>query len=108
MKQPCVYIMSSRRNGTLYVGVSSDLVQRAWQHKNECADGFTKRYKVKRLVWYEVHENMESAIKREKAIKKWNRDWKVELVEGSNPGWINLYDEILGIVDGRRLPLPRE
>ena len=93
-KIPCVYILASRRNGTLYVGVTSDLVQRVWQHKNDLADGFTKRYGVHRLMWYEVHECMESAIVREKAIKKWNRAWKIELIEEGNPGWVDLYEEV--------------
>ncbi len=100
MKQPCVYIMSSGRNGTLYVGVSSDLVQRVWQHKNGSAGGFTKHYKVKLLVWYEVHGTMESAIKREKALKRWYRAWKIELIEESNPGWVDLYDQVVGMGEG--------
>ena len=95
-KIPCVYILASRRNGTLYVGVTSDLVQRVWQHKNDLADGFTKQYGVHRLVWYEVHGSMENAIVREKAIKKWRRDWKIELVEDGNPGWVDLYEGIRG------------
>ena len=99
MNLPCVYILASRTRGVSYVGVTSDLVKRVWQHRNECADGFTKRYRIKRLVWYEVHETMESAIRREKAIKKWYRDWKLDLIEESNPGWVDLYDEILGMVD---------
>jgi putative endonuclease len=72
-KQPCVYLLASKRNGTLYVGVTSDLIKRVWEHKNHVADGFTKRYGVDRLVWYEVHETMESAIGREKALKEWQR-----------------------------------
>ena len=95
-KIPCVYILASRRNGTLYVGVTSDLVQRVWQHKNDLADGFTKQYGVHRLVWYEVHGSMENAIVREKAIKKWRRDWKIELIEEGNPGWVDLYEGICG------------
>ena len=94
MKIPCVYILASKPNGTLYVGVTSDLIQRIWQHKNGLAEGFTKRYGVHRLVWYEVHESMESAIQREGAIKKWNRAWKIELIEKNNPTWRDLYDEI--------------
>ena len=73
---PCVYILASQRNGTLYAGVTSDLIRRVWEHKNDLTDGFTKRYGVHTLVWYEVHDNMESAIRREKAIKKWRRTWK--------------------------------
>lgn len=95
MKTPCVYILASRRHGTLYVGVTSDLVQRVWQHRNDLVDGFTQRYRVHRLVWYEVHESMESAIMREKRIKKWNRDWKIELIEKNNPSWSDLYGEIV-------------
>ena len=80
----------------MYVGVTSDLVQRVWQHKNDLADGFTKQYGVHRLVWYEVHGSMENAIVREKVIKKWRRDWKIELVEEGNPGWVDLYEGICG------------
>ena len=94
MKLPCVYILASKRNGTLYVGVTSDLVQRIWQHKNDFVEGFTKRYGVHTLVWFEAHESMESAIAREKAIKEWKRLWKVELIEQGNPTWRDLYDEI--------------
>jgi len=92
MKQPCVYLMASRRNGTLYVGVTSDLVQRAWQHRSELQNGFTKRYGVHLLVWYELHDTMESAIQREKAIKEWKRRWKLELIEKENPQWRDLFD----------------
>lgn len=94
MKIPCVYILASKPNGTLYIGVTSDLAQRVWQHKNDLVEGFTKRYGVHRLVWYEVHEIMESAIVREKSLKKWNRAWKIELIEERNPGWVDLYEEI--------------
>lgn len=75
MKRPCVYLLASQRNGTLYIGVTSNLVQRIWQHKEGLADGFTKKYGVKLLVWFELHETMESAISREKAIKEWKREW---------------------------------
>ncbi len=95
MMVPCVYILSSKRNGTLYIGVTSDLVQRVWQHKNDLVDGFTKRYGVHNLVWYEVHDTMESAITREKALKRWNRAWKLRLIEKSNPSWRDLYSEIV-------------
>jgi putative endonuclease len=77
-KQPCVYILASRRNGTLYVGVTSDLIKRVWEHKNDLAEGFTKRYSVHTLVWYEQHESMPTAIQREKAIKEWRRKWKLD------------------------------
>lgn len=91
MKQPCVYMLASQRNGTLYAGVTSNLVQRVWQHKEGLADGFTKKYGVKLLVWYEQHETMESAIAREKAIKEWQRAWKIKLIEQANPAWDDLY-----------------
>ena len=94
MKTPCVYILASRPKGTLYIGVTSNLVQRVWQHKDDLVEGFSKRYGIHRLVWYEVHESMESAIGREKAIKKWRRAWKVELIEKGNPYWRDLYDEV--------------
>ena len=88
-------MLASKRNGTLYVGVTSDLVQRVWRHKNGLVKGFTERYGVHMLVWYEVHETMESAIMREKAIKKWNRSWKVGLIEEGNPTWRDLYGEVV-------------
>ena len=94
-KLPCVYILASRRNGTLYVGVTSDLIKRVWQHKKDLVEGFTKQYGVHVLVWYEPHETMESAIKREKAIKKWNRRWKLKLIEQSNSLWRDLYKELI-------------
>lgn len=95
MKLPCVYILASQRNGTLYAGVTSNLVQRIWQHKNDQAEGFTKKYKVHTLVWYEAHETMESAIAREKSLKEWQRTWKLELIEADNPEWRDLYAEIV-------------
>ena len=95
MRMPCVCILASRQNGTLYIGVTSDLAQRIWQHRNDFVEGFTKRYRVHRLVWYEAHESMESAIVREKALKKWNRAWKLEQIERSNPTWMDLYDKII-------------
>jgi putative endonuclease len=79
----------------LYVGVTSDLVARIWQHKNDVVEGFTQKYDVHLLVWFEQHESMESAILREKAIKKWRRDWKLKLIEASNPAWCDLYSEII-------------
>ena len=87
--------MASQKNGTLYVGVTSDLVKRVWQHKNDLAEGFTKKYQVHMLVWYEVHETMESAIMREKTIKAWKRLWKLELIETSNFDWNDLYSQIV-------------
>ncbi len=94
-KQPAVYILASKRNGTLYLGVTSDLVKRIWQHKNNMVEGFTKRYGVHRLVWCEVHENMQSAIEREKQMKGWKRKWKLELIESENPNWQDLYYKII-------------
>ena len=94
MKQPAVYMMASRPNGTLYTGVTSKLVQRAWQHREGQSPGFTKRYACKRLVWYELHETMESAIQREKQIKGGSRAKKIALIEAQNPEWRDLYDDI--------------
>ncbi|MBI9085069.1 MAG: GIY-YIG nuclease family protein [Desulfobacterales bacterium] len=94
-KQFYVYILASKRNGTLYTGVTSDLIKRVWQHKNDMVEGFTSSYNVKMLVFYEVHENAESAITREKRIKKWKRDWKRQLIEKKNPDWRDLYGEII-------------
>ncbi len=88
--QPAVYLLASKRYGTLYVGVTSNLVGRTWQHRSSAADGFSKKYGVHMLVWYELHETMLEAITREKQIKKWNRDWKVNLVQGKNPEWRDL------------------
>ena len=93
-KQPCVYILASQRNATLYIGVTSNLVQRVWQHKNDLVEGFTKRHGVHTLVWYESHETMESAIALEKAIKGWRRAWKLDLIEEGNPEWKDLYEEL--------------
>ena len=87
--------MASKRNGTLYIGVTSDLVKRMWEHRNDMVEGFTKRYGVHQLVWYELHENMESAIEREKRLKEWKRKWKLELIEGTNPNWLDLYYTIV-------------
>jgi len=86
-----VYILASRRNGTLYVGVTSDLARRVWQHRTGAVEGFTSRYGVHHLVWYEAHERIVDAIAREKAIKFWKRAWKLELIERSNPDWLDLY-----------------
>ena len=94
-RQPAVYILTSKRNGTLYVGVTSNLAKRVWEHKNNMVEGFTRRYGLHRLVWYEVHETMESAIVREKRIKGWRRIWKLELIEATNPDWEDLYEAIL-------------
>lgn len=94
-KLPCVYILASKRNGTLYVGVTSNLPRRVWQHKNGVVEGFTKKYRVHNLVWYEVHDAMESAILREKQIKGGSRARKMALIEALNPDWQDLYDSIL-------------
>jgi putative endonuclease len=93
-RTPCVYILASRRNGTLYIGVTSDLVKRVWEHKHDLVEGFTQQYGVHMLVWYEMHETMESAISREKAIKEWKRAWKIRRIEEFNPTWQDLYDSI--------------
>ena len=87
-------MLASKPNGTLYIGVTSDLVKRVWEHKNGQADGFTKKYKVHILAWYEQHEEMESAIIREKQIKKWNRQWKIRLIREVNPNWRDLYSSL--------------
>ena len=96
VKQPTVYLLASKRNGTLYVGVTSDLVKRIWEHREGLVEGFTKKYSVKMLVWYEQHETFETAIMREKAIKKWRRAWKLDLIEKMNPGWGDLWATITG------------
>jgi putative endonuclease len=93
-KQPCVYILASQDNGTLYIGVTSDLVRRVWQHKNNVAPGFTRQYGVHDLVWFEIHPTMESAIHREKLLKKWNRAWKKRLICRLNPSWRDLSGDI--------------
>ncbi len=94
-KQPCVYLLASGRNGTLYVGVTSDLIKRVYQHRNNLVDGFTKRYGVHYLMWYEIHEQMESAILREKQIKKWQRMAKIGLIEQGNPIWKDLWADLI-------------
>ena len=92
---PCAYILASRPRGTLYIGVTSNLPGRIWQHKHDQVEGFTRRYQVHTLVWYEVHGTMESAILREKALKAWKRIWRIQLVENVNPEWRDLYPAIL-------------
>ncbi|HET9296813.1 MAG TPA: GIY-YIG nuclease family protein [Candidatus Binatia bacterium] len=93
--QPAVYVLASKRNGTLYVGVTSNLRKRVWEHKNELVEGFTKRYGVHHLVYYEIYDDMMSAITREKQIKKWNRAWKLDLIEKQNPDWKDLWEGIV-------------
>ncbi|MGJ8662332.1 MAG: GIY-YIG nuclease family protein [Marinicella sp.] len=95
MKQPAVYILTNQRNGTLYVGVISDLIKRIYQHKNDVADGFTKKYQTHLLVYFEQHHTMDAAITREKQIKEWKRGWKINLIEKNNPYWNDLYLEII-------------
>lgn len=94
--QPAVYIMASKRNGTLYVGVTSNLTQRVWQHREGGVAGFTQTHQLKRLVWYEQHETMESAINREKRLKNWLRQWKINLIQKDNPQWHDLWPHITG------------
>jgi putative endonuclease len=92
--QPAVYIVCDKRHGTLYTGVTSDLARRAWEHRIGAVTGFTRRYGLKLLAWYEVHETMEDAIVREKRIKAWKRGWKVRLIERMNPTWRDLYEDL--------------
>jgi putative endonuclease len=94
-QQPCVYLLASKRNGTLYTGVTSNLIKRVWEHKNNLVEGFTSRYRVHTLVWYEIHETIETAIQREKEIKNWKRAWKIKTIEELNPGWRDLYSELI-------------
>jgi putative endonuclease len=94
MKQYYVYILSSGFNGTLYIGVTSDLAGRVYEHKNNLAEGFTKQYQVHDLAYYECADNPEAAIAREKQLKKWNRLWKLDLINRSNPSWKDLYNEV--------------
>ena len=96
MKQMYVYIMASRKNGTIYIGVTSDLVKRVWQHKNHILEGFTKAYNVDKLVYYEVWQDELASIEREKRLKHWNRNWKRKLIEKDNPEWRDLYEDIIG------------
>ena len=90
-----VYIMASGPRGVLYTGLTSNIISRSWQHREHVLEGFTKRYRVDRLVYFEQHESFESAMRREKSIKKWRRDWKINLIETNNPTWRDLYDELL-------------
>jgi putative endonuclease len=93
-KSSYVYILASEPYGTLYIGVTSNLIKRVWEHREGVIDGFSKQYGVKQLAWFEIHSEILEAIKREKQIKKWNRDWKVNLIQQSNPDWRDLFDEI--------------
>ena len=106
--QPAVYLLASGRNGTLYLGVTGNLVQRVWQHREHLVDGFSKEYGVTQLVWFEQHDTMESAITREKRIKKWRREWKLDLIERSNPYWNDLWPEVVGQGEVAGFPRSRE
>ena len=97
-KSPCVYILASDRNGTLYIGVTSDLEGRMSVHLQSLLAGFTSKYRVHRLVYYEMHESMDAAIVREKRLKKWNRQWKLRLIESANPEWLDLFDHTHGAI----------
>jgi putative endonuclease len=91
-----VYLLASKPYGTLYAGVTSDLIQRVWQHREKFVKGFTTQYSVSQLVWYEIHEDIMEAIKREKQIKEWKRVWKIDLIQQANPHWRDLFDDIVG------------
>ncbi len=90
-----VYILASKRNGTLYIGSTNELPKRVWQHKNKAVEGFTEKYGVDKLVHYEIAETREAAVQRERQLKKWNRAWKIRLIEEKNPDWKDLYDEVI-------------
>ena len=90
-----IYILASKKNGTLYIGVTSDLIKRIYEHKNDLVEGFTRKYTIHNLVYFEATESIESAITREKQLKKWNRAWKTNLIEKSNPAWNDLYTDLL-------------
>jgi putative endonuclease len=91
-----VYIMASKRNGTLYVGVTNNLIKRVYEHRTDIIQGFTKKYSIHKLVYYEDTNDIYSAIQREKSLKKWNRKWKIKLIEKFNPNWDDLYDDVTG------------
>ncbi len=99
LKSPAIYILASRMYGTLYVGVTSDLCSRVSLHKQKLLPGFTAKFGVNRLVYFELHDSMESAIKREKQLKEWKRSWKIQLIETPNPQWLDLYAETCGRFD---------
>ncbi len=103
MKTFIVYILASQGNGTLYVGVTSDLLKRVWEHKNKVVKGFTEKYGVDRLVYYEQTNDAYTAFQREKALKKWKRNWKLELIEKENPGWEDLYEKMMNTQSGFRV-----
>ena len=95
MKSYYVYILASKQNGTLYIGLTNNLIKRVYEHKHNLIAGFTKKYRIHILLYYELFENIESAITREKQLKKWNRDWKLELIEKENPRWMDLYNKLV-------------
>jgi putative endonuclease len=97
MKAAYVYILASQKNGTLYIGVTSDLIKRIYEHKQGLAESFTKQYNVKTLVYFECHDSIEDAIHRETQMKKWNRAWKIRQIEEKNPNWQDLHEEICGV-----------
>ncbi|MFO7715543.1 GIY-YIG nuclease family protein [Desulfosarcina sp.] len=94
-KQYYVYILCNKRNGTLYIGITSNLIKRIWQHKNSLVEGFSKQYGLKNLVYFEAYKDVEEAILREKRLKKWNRDWKINLIEKNNPNWEDIYQRLI-------------
>ncbi|MFO8053384.1 MAG: GIY-YIG nuclease family protein [Candidatus Omnitrophota bacterium] len=94
-KNYCVYVLASRKNGTLYIGVTSNLIKRVWEHKNKIREGFTAKYNVNKLVYYEQYSDPENAIKREKRLKRYKREWKIELIEKSNPEWQDMYNQLI-------------
>jgi len=94
MKQPAIYILSNKRNGVLYIGVTSDLLKRTYQHKYHVVNGFSKKYNLNKLIYFEMHESMNDAIAREKQLKKWNRAWKIKLIETINPEWLDLSKDL--------------
>jgi putative endonuclease len=96
MKQYFVYILASKRNGTLYIGVTNNLIKRVYEHKTDLVDGFTKKYRVHNLIYYEIYNSIDDAIVREKRLKKWKRQWKTELIEKNNPEWMDLYERLTG------------
>ncbi|MCF7888017.1 MAG: GIY-YIG nuclease family protein [Candidatus Omnitrophica bacterium] len=94
-KNYCVYVLASRKNGTLYIGVTSNLIKRVWEHKNKIREGFTAKYNVNKLVYYEQYSDPENAIKREKRLKRYKREWKIKLIEKSNPEWQDMYNQLI-------------
>lgn len=95
VKQPAVYILANKKHGTIYIGVTSNLIKRIWQHKNHVVSGFTESYSVNMLVYFEQYDDMENALKREKQLKAWNRAWKIKLIEKNNSSWNDLYENII-------------